>query len=88
MAADQGARLGRLRIRRADHEHDRGRERDHGQRIVRGGRKQLHAADCERSAKAGDRAGKHVAMVITGNRVAGGAPPTFHAQPLPSVAAK
>ena len=36
MAADPGARLRRLHVRRSDHQHDRRRKRDDRQRIVRG----------------------------------------------------
>ena len=60
MAADQGARLRRLGIRRSDHQHDRGRERNHGQRIMRRDRKPFHGADRNRAAEAGDRPGQPI----------------------------
>ena len=61
MPADQRARLRRLHVGRADHQHDRGRERNDGERIVRGDRKPLHDADRDRAAEARHRAGHDVA---------------------------
>ena len=52
MPADQRARLRRLGLRRSDHQHDRGRKRNHGERIMRGDRKPLHDADGDRSRQA------------------------------------
>jgi hypothetical protein len=61
MAADQGARLRGLRLRRSDHQHDRGRERDHRQRIMGGRRKPFHGADGDRTAKARHRPREDIA---------------------------
>ena len=51
MTADQGARLRRLHVRRSDHQHDRGGERNHRERIMRGEREQLHHADGDGAAQ-------------------------------------
>ena len=61
------ARLRRLRFRRSDHQHDGGRKRNDGQRIVCGEREPLHDADRDRSRRrprsllpacCGDRCGR------------------------------
>ena len=79
MPADQSARLRRLDVRRSDHQHDRGGERNHRERIMRGEREQLHDADGNGAAEARDRARHHVAVIVAGDRIPQAPPPIlFH----------
>ena len=56
MAADQCARLRRRDLRRADHEHNRRRKGDDGERIRRRHGHPLHDTDGQRHPEAGSSA--------------------------------
>jgi hypothetical protein len=70
MPADQGTRLGRLRFRRTDHQHDGGRKRDEDERILNCERRPLHGADRESDTKARASHLCHIEMNDTAPRPA------------------
>src|SRR6266700_4294135 len=76
MSADQRPRLRRRDVGGTNHQHDRGRERNDGERRVRRLGGPLHGGDGEGASKARDGALDHLTATYASRRVPRRIPPT------------